>query len=109
MMARRRSKVLSERQKRILQVLEEFQDQAGYPPSIREICDRPNCLNYENEFWVLRGSDLLQRQSSRIERLIESRQFRTYALTLAVQRRPMHRRAAAMTCVAVGFGWRGKQ
>lgn len=40
MMARRRSKVLSERQKRILQVLEEFQDQAGYPPSIREICDQ---------------------------------------------------------------------
>lgn len=42
MMARRRSKVLSERQKRILQVLEEFQIQAGYPPSIREICDQAN-------------------------------------------------------------------
>jgi repressor LexA len=40
MMARRRSKVLSERQKRILEVLEEFQQQAGYPPSIREICDQ---------------------------------------------------------------------
>jgi repressor LexA len=39
MMARRRSKVLSERQKRILQVLEDFQERAGYPPSIREICD----------------------------------------------------------------------
>ena len=32
-----------------------------------------------------------------------------YALSLAVQRGPMHRRATAMTCVAVGFGWRGKQ
>jgi repressor LexA len=39
MMARRRSKVLSERQKRILEVLEAFHERAGYPPSIREICD----------------------------------------------------------------------
>jgi len=39
MMARRRSKVLSERQKRILEVLAEFQKHTGYPPSIREICD----------------------------------------------------------------------
>ncbi|MBP1692619.1 MAG: lexA [Chloroflexi bacterium] len=39
MMARRRSKVLSERQKRILEVLAEFQEHTGYPPSIREICD----------------------------------------------------------------------
>jgi len=37
MMARKRSKNLSERQKRILQVLEDFQKTAGYPPSIREI------------------------------------------------------------------------
>jgi repressor LexA len=42
MMARRRSKLLSDRQKRILQVLEDFQGQAGYPPSIREICDQAN-------------------------------------------------------------------
>lgn len=40
MMARRRSKVLSERQKRILEVLEDFQETNGYPPSIREICDQ---------------------------------------------------------------------
>lgn len=38
MMARRRSKTLSERQKRILEVLEDFQESTGYPPSIREIC-----------------------------------------------------------------------
>lgn len=39
-MPRKRSKVLSERQKMILEVLQEFQDRAGYPPSIREICER---------------------------------------------------------------------
>jgi repressor LexA len=38
MMARKRSKYLTERQKRILEVLESFQNNAGYPPSIREIC-----------------------------------------------------------------------
>ena len=37
-MARKRSKYLTERQKRILEVLESFQNNAGYPPSIREIC-----------------------------------------------------------------------
>lgn len=40
MMARRRSKVLSERQKRILQVLQDFHERTGYPPSIREICEQ---------------------------------------------------------------------
>jgi repressor LexA len=39
MMARKRSKGLTERQKRILTVLENFQERAGYPPSIREICE----------------------------------------------------------------------
>lgn len=40
MMARRRSKILSDRQKKILEVLESFQIHTGYPPSIREICDQ---------------------------------------------------------------------
>ncbi len=40
MMARRRKKGLSERQKKILEVLESFQVNTGYPPSIREICDQ---------------------------------------------------------------------
>jgi repressor LexA len=40
MMARRRKKGLSERQKRILEVLERFQNQHGYPPSIREIGEK---------------------------------------------------------------------
>ncbi len=39
-MARQRSKALTERQKRILEVLARFQNQHGYPPSIREICDK---------------------------------------------------------------------
>src|SRR4030067_2919804 len=39
MMARQRSKGLTERQKRILDVLEEFQENVGYPPSIREVCE----------------------------------------------------------------------
>ncbi len=40
MMARRRSKTLTDRQKKILDVLEKFQQNTGYPPSIREICDQ---------------------------------------------------------------------
>jgi len=39
MMARKRSKYLSERQKKILQVLEKYQNDYGRPPSIREICN----------------------------------------------------------------------
>jgi repressor LexA len=39
MMARRRSKTLTERQKKILEVVEKFQKESGYPPSIREICE----------------------------------------------------------------------
>jgi repressor LexA len=40
MMARKRSKNLTERQKRILEVLARFQKQYGYPPSIREIGEK---------------------------------------------------------------------
>jgi repressor LexA len=40
MMARKRKKGLSERQKKILEVLEDFHASTGYPPSIREICDQ---------------------------------------------------------------------
>jgi repressor LexA len=39
-MARRRSKELSPRQKKILEILAKFQEQYGYPPSIREICEK---------------------------------------------------------------------
>ena len=37
-MPRKRKKGLSDRQKKILEVLGTFQDENGYPPSIREIC-----------------------------------------------------------------------
>lgn len=40
MMARKRAKGLSERQIKILEVLERYNNQYGYPPSIREICDK---------------------------------------------------------------------
>ena len=40
MMARRKRKGLSERQQRILQVLESYLNKLGYPPSIREICEQ---------------------------------------------------------------------
>ncbi len=38
-MARKRRKTLSDRQRKILEVLEKYQKRYGYPPSIREICD----------------------------------------------------------------------
>jgi repressor LexA len=40
MMARKRAKGLSPRQIKILEVLERYQEQVGYPPSIRDICDK---------------------------------------------------------------------
>lgn len=40
MMARQRHKDLSDRQKKILEVLEDFQKENGYPPAIRQICDK---------------------------------------------------------------------
>jgi repressor LexA len=39
-MPRKRKKGLSDRQKKILEVLESFQVKNGYPPSIREICEK---------------------------------------------------------------------
>ncbi len=39
MMARQRRKGLSERQRKILEVLDNFQRRFGYPPAIREICE----------------------------------------------------------------------
>ena len=39
-MPRKRKKGLRDRQKKILEVLETFQVQNGYPPSIREICSK---------------------------------------------------------------------
>jgi repressor LexA len=66
MMARRRKKGLTERQKKILKVLEDFQDQNGYPPSIREICDQANIsstsvVNYYLD--QLKEMDYIERDS----------------------------------------------
>jgi repressor LexA len=40
MMARKRAKGMTERQIKILEVLQRFNDEYGYPPSIREICNQ---------------------------------------------------------------------
>jgi repressor LexA len=42
MMARKAKKGLSEKHKKVLNVLEKFNDEYGYPPSIREICNQAN-------------------------------------------------------------------
>jgi repressor LexA len=42
MMARQRRKGLSDRQKKILEVMLSFQKEYGYPPAIREICSKAN-------------------------------------------------------------------
>ena len=38
MMARKAKKGLTEKHKKVLEVLEDFTQESGYPPSIREIC-----------------------------------------------------------------------
>jgi repressor LexA len=42
MMARKKQKGLSEKHKRVLDVLESYTEQHGYPPSIREMCSQAN-------------------------------------------------------------------
>jgi len=42
MMARKRRKGLSDRHKKVLEVLQQYSERFGYPPSIREICKRAN-------------------------------------------------------------------
>lgn len=42
MMARKKQKGLSDKHKRVLDVLSLYTDQHGYPPSIREMCTRAN-------------------------------------------------------------------
>ncbi len=76
MMARQRRKGLSDRQKKILEVLDTFQKRNGYPPAIREICNQASIsstsvVNYyleqleqmgyiERDQGVSRGIRLLQ-------------------------------------------------
>ena len=42
MMARKKQKVLSDKHKRVLDVLVRHTEQHGYPPSIREMCSQAN-------------------------------------------------------------------
>jgi repressor LexA len=66
MMARQRKKGLSDRQKKILEVLENFQENAGYPPSIREIGEQAgisstSVVNYYLD--QLQGMGYIERDS----------------------------------------------
>jgi repressor LexA len=75
-MPRKRSKGLSDRQKNILEVLERFQNQNGYPPSIREICEKTDIsstsvVNYYLEQLEEMGYIERDRRVSRGVRLIK--------------------------------------
>lgn len=75
-MPRKRTKGLSDRQKRIMQVLERFQDQNGYPPSIREICEQADIsstsvVNYYLEQLEEKGYIERDRRVSRGVRLLK--------------------------------------
>lgn len=76
-MPRKRRKGLSDRQKRILEVLERFQIQNGYPPSIREICNKAgisstSVVNYYLEQLEEMGYIERDRRISRGVRLLKS-------------------------------------
>jgi repressor LexA len=75
-MPRKRTKGLSERQRRIMEVLERFQNQNGYPPSIREICDQADIsstsvVNYYLEQLEEKGYIERDRRVSRGVRLLK--------------------------------------
>lgn len=94
MMARRRSKTLSERQKRILEVLEDFQATTGYPPSIREICEQADIsstsvVNYYldqlEEMGYIERDDRVSRGIRLVKPLSEAVGSATYALKQGAQ------------------------
>lgn len=75
-MPRKKSKGLSERQKRILEALERFQNESGYPPSIREICEQTkisstSVVNYYLEQLEEMGFIKRDRRISRGVRLLK--------------------------------------
>lgn len=93
-MPRKRKKGLSDRQKKILEVLESFQVQNGYPPSIREICEKADIsstsvVNYYLEQLEEMGYIERDRRISRGVRLIkpldQSAQAATEPFKQAVQ------------------------
>ena len=85
-MPRKRRKGLSDRQKRILEVLESFQIQNGYPPSIREICTKAgisstSVVNYYLEQLEEMGYIERDRRISRGVRLLKSFDETTQSMT----------------------------
>lgn len=90
-MPRKRSKGLSERQKRILEVLESFQDQYGYPPSIREICDKADIsstsvVNYYLDQLEEMGYIERDRRVSRGMRLVKPLSDATSSVTTSLKK-----------------------
>lgn len=85
-MPRKRKKGLSDRQKKILEVLESFQIQNGYPPSIREICEKADIsstsvVNYYLEQREEMGYIERDRRISRGVRLLKPLDETTQSLT----------------------------
>ncbi len=90
-MPRKRSKGLTERQKRIMEVLESFQARSGYPPSIREICEEADIsstsvVNYYLEQLEEKGYIERDRRVSRGVRLIKPISEVGKSITQAVQK-----------------------
>ena len=85
-MPRKRKKGLSDRQKKILEVLESFQLQNGYPPSIREICKEAgisstSVVNYYLEQLEEMGYIERDRRISRGVRLLKPLDETTQSVT----------------------------
>lgn len=89
-MPRKRKKGLSDRQKKILEVLERFQNKNGYPPSIREICEKANIsstsvVNYYLEQLEEMGYIERDRRISRGVRLLKPLEGTTQAVAGTLQ------------------------
>ena len=90
-MPRKRKKGLSDRQKKILEVLSSFQDQNGYPPSIREICSEADIsstsvVNYYLEQLEEMGYIERDRRISRGVRLIKPLDDATQTISSQVKK-----------------------
>lgn len=90
-MPRKRTKGLTERQKRIMQVLEGFQARNGYPPSIREICEEADIsstsvVNYYLEQLEEKGFIERDRRVSRGVRLLKPLTEAGSAITKSLQK-----------------------
>jgi repressor LexA len=90
-MPRKRSKGLTDRQRRIMEVLERFQNQNGYPPSIREICEKADIsstsvVNYYLEQLEDKGYIERDRRVSRGVRLLKPLSEMAGAITQPIQK-----------------------